>query len=309
MNTDIVRQVLVDQYEVIRPIAWSNQFGSAGPLEIEIGCGNGEFLARQALEARGRNFLGIEQSWECIQRASRKIFQAGVPNARLVQADVRVALERLFARESVDGMCALFPCPWPKKAHVKHRLFSSDFLRLANSRLKAKGALKIVTDFKPYYQWVLEQSEKTGFAVKTKAVAPSYGTKYERKWMGQGQKDFFEIIFSKTKDIDVPVKEDAVLKSYALENFDPDKFAFEDAHGAAAVVLKEFVYDPKRKTAILRLLVAEGPLVQNLWVAIVYKDKQWLIVPAQGNKFIPSDGIAQALALVYQACRRTMVKI
>lgn len=303
MDTDIVLQSFVDHYDAVRPIVWSDLFCSQGPLDLEIGCGNGEFLARQAQEVHGRNFVGIEQSWERVYKTLRKVAQAELKNVRVLQVDVRVALERLFLPESIDNIYCLFPCPWPKKAHIKHRLFSTDFLRLTNSRLKPGGLLKIVTDFEPYYDWILEQTAQTGFAVKTDTVTPSYDTKYERKWMEQGQKVFFEIDFTKKRNIDVAVPEDKVLKSYSLKHFDPNRFTFEEHHGPETIVLKEFLYDDKKKTAIMRLLVVEGALTQNIWVAVVANKGRWLIVPAQGNRLIPSEGIALAMDLVYQACK------
>ncbi len=295
----------VNHYDVVRPIVWSDRFLSQKPLNVEIGCGNGEFLVRQAREHPERNFVGIEQSWERIEKTLKRIVQAGSDNARVMMVDARVALERLFLPGSIDRMDCLFPCPWPKKSHIKHRLFSQDFLRLANSRLVPKGHVRIVTDYQPYSDWILGQVDPAQFSVKTGTVGPQYDTKYERKWSEQGQREFFSIDLAKERHADVVVKEDVVLEKYVLKSFDPDKFAFEDRHGPISVIFKDFIFDVKRQTGLLLLLVAEDTLTQYLWIKIFRSDEKWLVVPASSNRFIPSAGIAQALSFAFQAAQRS----
>jgi len=168
----------------------------------KIGFGMGEFLVRCATDSPNRNFVGLEQHWERIYKTLRRLERsrfadpgAGHPdNIKILRIDARVAFERLFSPRSIDVIYCLFPCPWPKKGHVKHRLFSKKFLRLLNSRLKAKGMIKIVTDFFPYYEWMLTQIPTTGFDAATQTTQPQYGTKFERKWCEEGQKEFFELL-------------------------------------------------------------------------------------------------------------------
>jgi len=298
----------VDHYEVHRPIAWSQQFNSSGPLDLEIGCGNGELLVRMAKGAPQRNFIGIEQNWERVSKTLKRVSQEGLLNVRVLMVEARMALERLFALKSIENIYAIFPCPWPKKSHTKHRLFSHTFLRLMNSRLVAQGHLKIVTDHQPFVGWIMEQTDQTGFVAETRIIQPQYDTKYERKWLAQGQREFFELDFYKQKHIDVPLKEDVALKTYAVKDFNPGTFFLAEQRGSITVVQKDFLFDEKRKIAMLRLVVAEESLTQHLWVTIVWDKGSWLIVPAQGNKFIPSEGIAQALKLVYEACQHSLIK-
>src|SRR3989338_1753383 len=286
-----------------RPADWSGHFASAQPVDVEIGFGNGDFLVRTAQTQPQRNFVGIEQQWERVYKTLKKVNRSEIDNVRVLLVDAWVALERLFLPRSIERIYCLIPCPWPKKEHAKHRLFSQSFLKLMNSRLKPHGQATIVTDHQPYYAWVLEQGEGTGFLIEAKEIATQYNTKYERKWVEQGQEHFFELALTKKEHVDVPVKEDVTLQPYFIDTLDPRQFKFEKVSGPTTVVFKELIADEKQKKAMLHLVVAEEKLTQHLWVAIFPIEGRWCIAPALGQNFIPSQGVAEALQAVYQACQ------
>lgn len=270
---------------------------------MEIGCGNGEFIQKIAGEKRERNFIGIDQQWERICKTLNKITADDRTNVRILMVDVRIALERLFKQKSLENIYCLFPCPWPKKKHIKHRLFSNDFLRLVNSRMKDQGTLKIVTDHKPYEEWILEEAGSSGFSVKTQTVRPQYDTKFERKWVEGGQKKFFEIFLKKNKHINIPVKRDADVNPCYIKKFDPKKFKFTDLRGSPAIVYKGMVWDAPKKVAMVQLVVAEENLTQHFWATIIPAKKGWRVVASEGMRYIPTNGIAQALQMVAEACK------
>jgi tRNA (guanine-N7-)-methyltransferase len=287
------------------------EFDESQPLEVEIGFGQGEVLVRKALEHPQRNFVGIERHWQRIFRTMKTItrFQSrhsrALRNVRILDVDAVFALEYLFAKESIDHLYALFPCPWPKEKHARHRLFSTAFLKFLNSRLKAGAQVQIVTDLQPYQQWILQQIPETGFVSQTQEIHPRFETKFERKWRLKGQETFFEICLRKISSIDVPEKEFIDVKSYRLENFDPGRFAFEDCKGPVSVIFKDFMFDPQRQRAEVYVLVAEGHLTQHLRVWIFRKDNFWRLCKAEGQMFFPTPGIAQAIDLVYEAAVKT----
>jgi tRNA (guanine-N7-)-methyltransferase len=267
----------------------------------------GEVLVRMAQDNPERNFVGIEQHWERIYKTLRAITRTRstdpdtLRNIRILKIDARVVFERLFAPRSMDTVYCLFPCPWPKKGHMKHRLFTNAFLRLVNNRLKKGGGLKVVTDFYPYYEWILEQIKHTGFMVETETIAPQYDTRFERKWTGEGQREFFQLNFIKKRHIAVPVKEDRVLKSYVVDDFKAESFQLENTTGDITVICKDMVYDDARQRAMVQVLVVEEHLTQHVWIAITKKKDQWSIAMTEGQNFFPTPGIAKALELVYRA--------
>ena len=288
-----------------RPINWQQRFGREAPLELEIGFGNGDYLVRRAQAHPERDFVGVELEWPSVRRALRKIARADVENVCLIQVDARVALERLFRPRSLHRAYALFPCPWSKKRHAKHRLFSRPFLRLLNSRLAAEGEVLVVTDHRPYLTWVLDQVPDTGFESRWQPVPPQFGTKYERKWHQQGRERFYELRLLKREPVEIPLKEDASLKTYRVQDFYPERFQPSGERGEVAVEFKEFLYDAKRRKGMTRVIVAEGNLTQHLWIEIVWGERRWHIRPAQGCEIIPTAGLQRALDLVHQAALST----
>ncbi len=302
-------KTLVPHYGWKEPIRWGKQFDRDAPLDVEIGFGMGEVLMRMAEKSSERNFVGIEQHWERVCKTLRAMTRRQVQdpsifeNIRILKTDARICFEWLFAPRSIDMIYCLFPCPWPKKGHVKHRLFSGDFLRLLNSRLKKNGQIKIVTDFYPYVQWILGETKRSGFDVKTKTVKPQYGTKFERKWQGEGQEEFFEISLLKKRHLNVPVKKDEALKSYTLKDFDMSRMQLNDVKGDVSVIFKEALFDQDKQKAMIHAIVAEENLTQHFWVTVVKVSKTWKISRADGQNFFSTPGIARALALVYEAAK------
>jgi len=305
-------QALLSPYHLKRPIDWRGPFGRCAPLDVEIGFGMGEVLLRMAEQSPDRDFVGIEQHWERMCKTLRAIArkQSERPgvlgNIRILKMDARVVFERLFSARSIDTIYCLFPCPWPKKGHIKHRLFANDFLRLLTITGCRTAAVKIVTDFYPYGQWVLDESRGAGFLVDNKKVSPQYGTKFERKWQEEGQREFLEIVLTKKKHIAVPVKKDAALKKYRLKDFYADRLRLRDVTGDVTSVFKEKVWDRDKQQMIIRSLVAEQHLTQHFWITIIKTSKGWIVAPAEGQNFFPTPGIARALALVYEAAQETI---
>ncbi|MCK5179659.1 MAG: tRNA (guanosine(46)-N7)-methyltransferase TrmB [Candidatus Omnitrophica bacterium] len=302
---------LVSPYDLKRPIDWNAQFSRSAPTDVEIGFGMGETLMRMAQESPERNFIGVEQHWKRICKTLRVMTksQSSAPetfkNVRILRVDARVVFQRLFAPRSIDTVYCLFPCPWPKKGHVKHRLFNNGFLRLLNNRLKKSGTIRIVTDFYPYFQWVLAQAQGAGFCAETATVRPQYDTKFERKWRDEGQEEFFKLDLFKKRHIEAPVKKDIVLKSYTLNEFDFDRLQLKDETGKVSVIFKDKVFDRGQQKVMVHAIVAEEHLTQHFWSAIVKNEKTWRIARAEGQNFFPTPGIAKALELVYEAAKST----
>ncbi len=292
---------LIPWKRTARPIDWRQAFGREAPLEVEIGFGNGEFLVRRALARPAHNFVGIELEWPSTQRALCKLAQANVSNVRLIQADARIALERLFLPRSLHHVYSLFPSPWPKERNIKERLFSQAFLKLLNSRLMAEGETHIVTDHRLYLAWVMEQLPDTGFQVLRKTAPARFDTKYERKWQGEGQERFYDLRLVKHTHQEIPLKEDVELRTYRVPHFDPARFAPTGERAEVIVEFKEFLYDPQRQKGMVRAFVAEESLKQEIWVQIARREPDWHIGLARGCGFVPTAGVQRALDLIRDA--------
>ena len=126
-------------------------FGRVAPLEVDLGCGDGTFLAALAREQPERNFLGVERMPGRVRAACRKIGDAQLPNARVLRADILEALHTLLAPQSVEVCHLLFSDPWPKRRHHERRVFSVEFLRAVAGALIPGGLLRVATDHAEYF--------------------------------------------------------------------------------------------------------------------------------------------------------------
>src|SRR5690349_18015298 len=87
----------IDHGSALRPTDWPKLFGNAQPLEVEIGFGNGEYLARQCAERPDINWVGFEEYCQRIHRTLRKLSRGDTANVRIMRLDVRAGLQRYFA--------------------------------------------------------------------------------------------------------------------------------------------------------------------------------------------------------------------
>ena len=87
-----------------------------------------------------------------------------------------------------------------------------------------QSEVTLVTDNRPYFDWVLEQLPGTGFDGRTHAVGADYGTKFERKWVGGGQERFHRLDLVKTEHQDLPLSPEVPMRSHVLSGFDPGAF-------------------------------------------------------------------------------------
>ena len=288
----------IDWTKAKRPIPWSEEFARSAGLEVEIGFGTGDFLVQRALENKDRDFVGMELGWVLVRRALRKIGLAGVENVRVMRVDARVAFQRVFVEGCLDRVWALFPCPWPKEKHASHRLFSHAFFKLINSRLKPEGKINIVTDYAPYFDWIISQLPGTGFEIQTEKIPPQFFTKYEKKWRELGQYKFYHLVLRKQEHQQIQVKKDINMITHQVGGFDPDRFNPRNEGGKIVVQFKDFLYDSTHLRGMIRSIVGEENLIQDIWIEIAKRDEHWHIRPAKGCSIIPTAGVQRALDLV-----------
>lgn len=303
----------IPHYDQSRPFRWEDIFHNRHPVTVEIGSGLGEFLIHLACEHPDINFIGIEQDWNRVKKTLKRITQVqkqsrhDLSNVRVLKADAVVAFERLFPPESVREIISLFPCPWPKKSHIKHRLFKRDFFCLLNSRLQENGTLRIVTDHHPFFEWMGEELRRdTGFAAAQRKIAPQFNTKFEKKWIEEGHRHFFELQLTKQRHCPAGVKEDVELQIHSIEDFDPDAFGLEKITAEeVTIVLKDFLYDSRRQKAMVFLIVAEENITQHVWISVTKSKDRWYVTKAEGHTVLPTKGVARAIAEVAAAAGRS----
>jgi tRNA (guanine-N7-)-methyltransferase len=118
--------------------------------EVEIGCGNGHFLAEYGARNPGTRLVGVELKGRRCRKAEEKARKRGLGNVSIVQGAAESYLKEL-PPSAVDAFHIYFPDPWPKARHRKRRFLCLENLRLLHSRLKPGGKVFFGTDFFDYY--------------------------------------------------------------------------------------------------------------------------------------------------------------
>lgn len=127
---------------------WAEWFGRSAPLVLEIGPGNGSFLAALAARDAAYDHVAIEIRYKRVVQCAAKLRRAGVANAVVCRYHAAY-LDDLFEPGSLAVIWVNHPDPWPKARHEKNRLVSRWFLEDAATLLAPGGHLRIKSDHAP----------------------------------------------------------------------------------------------------------------------------------------------------------------
>ena len=122
-----------------------------GSFVWEVGCGHGHFLTAYGEAHPEKSCIGVDLVGERIERALRKRDRAKLPNLHFIRTEAALFLETLPAESLFSELFILFPDPWPKLRHHKHRILQPAFLTLAAAHATADCRLCFRTDFEPYF--------------------------------------------------------------------------------------------------------------------------------------------------------------
>jgi tRNA (guanine-N7-)-methyltransferase len=126
-------------------------FPQPQPLEVELGSGDGTFIARYAQHRPDRNFLAVERLLGRLRKIDRKGLRAGLANLRLVRIEASYLLEFLLPGGSVHAVHVYFPDPWRKRKHHKNRLVNARFTEISAQALVSGGRVYLRTDDPDYF--------------------------------------------------------------------------------------------------------------------------------------------------------------
>lgn len=149
-----MKQFLTCEIPVIdptQPLPLAALCGEA-PVEIELGCGNGRFLAAQAAKNPTVHYIGIERMMGRVRKLNRKAERLPGRNLHALRLEAFYTFYYLIPEHRIRTVYVFFPDPWPKRHHHRHRLFSPPFLDALWMRLEVGGVIQIATDHQDYYQ-------------------------------------------------------------------------------------------------------------------------------------------------------------
>ncbi len=172
----------------VERLDYDAMFATRQLVEVEIGCGDGGFLAQYAPRHPERNFLGIERLKGRLGKLARRGPREGLTNVRLLRIEAAYFVEYLLPPASVTTVHIYFPDPWPKKRHHKNRLIQSPFVTLLARTLTPGGTVYLRTDDLEYFTQMLEVfgGASQFAAVETPDELRAVVTDFERKFNAQG---------------------------------------------------------------------------------------------------------------------------
>jgi tRNA (guanine-N7-)-methyltransferase len=118
----------------------------------EVGSGHGHFLTAYAAAHPEKTCIGIDLVGERIERAVRKRDRARLSNLHFLRAEARLFLQTLPPGVLISEVFVLFPDPWPKLRHHKHRVLQPEFLAALAAHAALDCRLYFRTDHRPYFE-------------------------------------------------------------------------------------------------------------------------------------------------------------
>lgn len=173
---------------IVERIDLARLFPVNQPLEVELGSGDGSFLAEYARLHAGQDFIGVERLLGRIRKLDRKGRRAGLTNLRGVRIESAYFLEYLLPQHSAVALHIYFPDPWPKRKHRRHRLINERFPTLARQALAAGGTVYLRTDDQDYFGQMLAvfAADPTFRPVDTPAALSALLTDFEKDFQARG---------------------------------------------------------------------------------------------------------------------------
>src|SRR5215831_2333030 len=148
---------------LLTPPDWAAVFGSPGPLELEIGSGAGAFALGYAAVHPEVRYVAIEWRKKYARELEHRARARGLHNLRVVEADARAVVPRLFAPGSHSAIHLQFPDPWWKRAHRKRAILTPAFATLLRERSAPGAVFEIRTDVRARAEEMLETLEAAGW--------------------------------------------------------------------------------------------------------------------------------------------------
>ena len=129
---------------------WSSRFNNKNPINLELGCGKGVFVAKIADLHPEINFIAIDIKIDILGIAKRNIEelfdQKKVNNIVLVQKNIEQINDIISKEDNIERVYINFCNPWPRGKHQKRRLTHTRLLLKYKQFLKSGVKIYFKTD-------------------------------------------------------------------------------------------------------------------------------------------------------------------
>ncbi len=128
------------------PVPRPAHLGPHCPIDVELGCADGQFSFQLAEAAPERFVVGLEIREKVLEVNRRKVEAAGLRNLAFGYVNMDVDLDRVFEPRSVDRFHILYPDPWFKNRHHKRRVVKLELCQTMARQLRPGGELHFASD-------------------------------------------------------------------------------------------------------------------------------------------------------------------
>lgn len=148
---------------------WASFFVKNQPIELEVGCGKGTFVAEKAFRNPDVNFIAMDIKSDMLGVGRRNIvkrFEGSsreIDNIALVAFNVDQIFKVISEDDKIDRIYINFCNPWPRGKHNKRRLTHPTKLELYKNFLKKGGEIHFKTDNDELFEDSLEYFKESGF--------------------------------------------------------------------------------------------------------------------------------------------------
>ena len=188
-----VSEYLLDNPEEYRG-SWRKTYGYSGSLELEIGCGKGQFIVKKAAEHPDNMYLAVEGQLNVLLRGLQKSKAGDLKNIMFFCKYVE-DLNDLFEKGELDKIYLNFSDPWPKDRHYKRRLTYRERLESYFDVLKEGGEIEFKTDNDGLFEFSMEEIRAMNYEIleytedlhNSDYESKNTTTEYEDKFSGLGK--------------------------------------------------------------------------------------------------------------------------
>ena len=167
-------------------------FGNDAPVELEIGCGKGQFIKELAKRQPNVNHLAVEVSSNVNVDAAESVIAEGLENVRFMRGNARY-LDCFIPKGLIRRIYLNFSCPYPKNTYANHRLTHGEFLEIYKRLLADGGDIHQKTDNMHFFEFSLEQFSENGYGLRNISLdlhnsgfEDNIMTEYEKRFSDMG---------------------------------------------------------------------------------------------------------------------------
>lgn len=173
-------------------IDFSKYFKNDNPIQMEIGCGKGQFIAELALKNPDINYIAVEVNRNVICDACKKALDSNLNNVIFMHCGAEI-LTKYIKPGSIERLYLNFSCPFPKKAYENRRLTYVTFLNIYKQLLSEGAEIHQKTDNMHFFEFSIEQFTNAGYKLKNISLdlhnsnfEGNIVTEYEYRFASQG---------------------------------------------------------------------------------------------------------------------------